>query len=269
VHIDLDFMDTGGYVIIPIESAAVPIDAAAKKGEPRPVKKLKITQILDERQADKGKLLLEVKATGLGLVPELEEIVDINPDDFRIAKKSDQGVSVAKFDEDSPEAAVVSERTWMLTLEAKPDRVARTFHFGKAQQDVQEMTYQRYLDADLVTAKETVDLEASYGQASNAWMWWAGSGVTAVLLIVGVVLFLALRKPAARTEAGWQPPKHLSPFTVIGFLNRIQQADGLSEIDKGELKEAIGRLERHYFAGEENGPIDLRSIAENWAKKAR
>ena len=63
VRLDLDFMDTSGYVILPVESAALPIDAKPAKGGVRPHEKLQITQSLDERQAKDGKLILEVKAT--------------------------------------------------------------------------------------------------------------------------------------------------------------------------------------------------------------
>ena len=56
---------------------------------------------MDERQADKGKLLLEVKATALGLVPDLAKIVNLAPQGFEADKVADQGVSVARFDPDS------------------------------------------------------------------------------------------------------------------------------------------------------------------------
>jgi hypothetical protein len=269
LKIDLDFMDTAGYVIIPIESPALAIDAAPKKPEPRPLAKLKITQTLDERQADKGKLLLEVKASGLGLVGELEDTLELAPAAFAVVKKSDQGLSVAKFDENSPDAAVVSERTWMLTLEAKPDHVPRKFQFGTARAKDVEMTYQRYQDADLITATAGVDLEAGYGRVSYAWAWWAAAGAVAVVAIFVLVFFLILRKPKKRTEASWKLPQHLTPFSVLMILNRIQQHNHLSDPDKNELVATITRLERHYFAGEANGNVDLRTIVENWASRAK
>jgi hypothetical protein len=269
IRIDLDFMDTTGYVIIPIESPAVPVDAAAKKPDPRPVRKLEIIQTLDERQADKGKLLLEVKASGLGLVGELEDILRLIPEEFDIAKKSDQGLSIAKFDEKSPQATVVSERTWLLTFQAKPDQVPRKFHFGEAKTDATEMTYQRYQDAGLITASAEVDLEASYGRPSYAWLWWVGAGALIIFAGLGTILYFGLRKPTKGKEVRWQLPEPLNAFTVLSVLQRIQETNNLSEPEKGELRETMARLERHYFAGQENGPLDLRSIAENWVSKAR
>jgi hypothetical protein len=268
LRIDLDFMDTAGYVIIPVESPALAIDAAAKKPEPRPLAKLKVIQTLDERQADKGKLLLEIKASGLGLVGELEDILDFVPAEFDVAKKSDQGLSVAKFDENSPDAAVVSERTWMVTLQAKPDHVPHNFLFGKARGKDVEMTYQRYQDADLITATAAVDLEASYGRAGHAWLWWAAAGVLAGLCALGLILYFALRKPKARMVVRWHLPDRLTPFNVLTILNRIQQHNNLSAPEKRELVATIAHLEQHYFAGAENGPIDLRDVAESWVARA-
>ncbi len=266
LRIDLDFTDTGGYVIIPIESPAVPIDAAAKIAPARPLKKLKIIQSLDERQADKGKLLLEVKASALGLIGELEDTLPFDPEGFQISKRSNPGVSVAKFDEHSADPAVISERTWILTLEAKPGQIPRKFHVGKVKGNA-EMTYQRYLDADLINASQEVDLEAHYGQVGYLWLWRAGAAALLVLALLGFLMFRVLRRPAQSKEARWELPKHLTPFTVLGFLNGIDQTNHLAEPEKVALKEAIVRLERHYFSKEGNGSLDLRSIAETWRNK--
>src|SRR5262249_11193991 len=84
VRIGLDFLDTSGYVIIPIASPAVPIDAAHAQGQLRPIRKLQITQTLDERQADQRKLVLEVKAAGLGLLGELDQLLALNPEGFEV-----------------------------------------------------------------------------------------------------------------------------------------------------------------------------------------
>ena len=53
--LDLDFLDTSGYAILPVASPILPIDASEHVA--RPFDKLAITQILDERQSEDGKLL--------------------------------------------------------------------------------------------------------------------------------------------------------------------------------------------------------------------
>ena len=96
VRLDLDFLDTSGYAVLPIESSIVPVDATSKPA-PRPIQNVKITQTLDERQADEGKLILEVKATGQGLIPSLEDLVDVSPDEFDVANIEDQGISISRL----------------------------------------------------------------------------------------------------------------------------------------------------------------------------
>src|SRR5688572_2900021 len=116
MKIDLDFLDTSGYVVLPLESPKVPLDCRPEKPEPRPLGKLSVTQTLDERQADKGVLVLEVKAVGVGLIPDLDELATTTFDGFEVTKTEDQGAAVKKFEEDSDQNAVLCERTWTLTL---------------------------------------------------------------------------------------------------------------------------------------------------------
>ncbi len=61
LRLDLDFLDTSGYAMLPVETPAVPIDAAAKKVPARPSSEVTLTQTLDERQAADGKLILELR----------------------------------------------------------------------------------------------------------------------------------------------------------------------------------------------------------------
>src|SRR5262249_33061240 len=121
LRIDLDFLDTSGYVVLPIESSAVPLHAPQEKGGPPPARKFQVTQTLDERQASQGKLVLEVKATAEGLVPDLERLVTLEPEGFEVVRADDQGVAVSKFEPDSERIAVSSERTWLVTLRARDD----------------------------------------------------------------------------------------------------------------------------------------------------
>ena len=115
LRLDLDFMDSSGYVILPVESPTIPIDASPSKAPSRPFDKLQLTQILDERQARDGKLVVEVKATARGLVPELDEIVALEHSGFAVEKVDDQGLSVSKFDPDSGATVVDSERIWLVS----------------------------------------------------------------------------------------------------------------------------------------------------------
>jgi hypothetical protein len=268
LKMDLDFLDTSGYVILPIESPALPLDARPARGSPRPARKLQITQTLDERQAAQGKLLLEIKANALGLVPELDQIVDLKPAGFDIVKTDSQGVAVSKFDPESDTIAVGSERTWMVTLKAKDGMQApERFQFARAKEDGVSIVYQRFSDADLVTVGQEVTLEQQYQGQSSTWWWWLAGGVAAVLIVtVGLVLWLCW--PRARQTRPWKLPEPLTPFTVLGFLRRLDAEAPLAQTQRMELQDSVRLLERHYFAAEGNGSgVDLKGIAEGWLRR--
>ena len=154
LRIDLDFLDTSGFAVLPVESPAVPLDARQEKGPPRPATKVQITQTLDERQAGAGKLLLEIKATANGLVPELEQIVEVAPAGFTVVKAEDQGVSVVRFEEESDAITISSERICLLTLQASADRTLapETFAFPR----------ERALTRRWFTSAST----------TPTWCWW-------------------------------------------------------------------------------------------------
>ena len=247
----------------------MPIDAAAAKAPARPLRKLQISQILDERQADKGKLVLEIKATALGLVPELEQILTIDQAQFEVAKSADQGVSVARFDPDSEQNVVVSERSWLITFKAKTDLTepATQFRFGTAKVEDAEMTYQRYQDADLANSGPEVALEQIYGTPSHAWLYWLIGGGLAGLISV-VVAYRRLRKARPKKKAHWKLPEELNPFTVLGFLKRIEKHDGLDKAQREELACSIAVVERHYFGMDGEAKPDLKNLAEDWMRRA-
>ncbi len=270
LRIDLDFLDTSGYVVLPIATPAVPLDAAPAKGDPRPVRKLQVTQTLDERQAEQGNLVLEVKATGLGLVGELDSLLDLKPEGFAIVKTQDQGVSVAKFDQDSEQNAVVSERLWLVTLQAKPGQPPRAFRFASAKPDGVEMTYQRYQDADLATVSDVVSLEREYARPDRTWLWLTLAAAVGVLALLGSALYLLLR-PRPVAALAFALPEHLTPFTVTGLLQRIRHEGRLTETEQTELGRTIQLLEQHYFAGAThgNGAVNLRDLAEAWVLRVR
>ncbi len=267
LRMDLDFLDTSGYVILPISSPAIPVDTA--HASPRPLQKLQITQILDERQAKQGKLIVEVKSSGRGLIGGIDEILDLRPDGFEVTETNDQGLSVAKFDENEPQE-IVSERNWLVTLKAKDAAEApRSFRFGKAKADPTEMVYQRYVDADLATVAEEVSLEQRYAGRDWRWAWWLAAGVLGLVLIV--LIALRLRKSRSVDEDKLDLPDHITPFTVTGLLYRIQRSSHLNETERAELQQAIDKLEQHYFAegANRNGEINLRQVAETWVRHAK
>jgi hypothetical protein len=267
LRLDLDFLDTSGYAVLPIESPVKPIDAAPEQGDPRPCEKLHLAQTLDERQAKDGKLILEIKASATGLVPELSSLVDFAPGEFEIAKTDDHGLSVVKFDEEGEGTGILSERTWSLTLRAQSglEQLPTSFAFAKPRLELAGDEHFRYEDADLVSVPATVALERNYGSVRRTWIWWTLAGA-----VVAVGAFLAMRrlgKTEARSEARFRAPESLTPFTVLGLLRDIERNDGLAPQEKSDLRAEIDRIEAHYF-GERSGEApDLGHVASSWVSR--
>ncbi len=269
--LDLDFLDTSGYAILPVASPSLPIDAGEFVS--RPFTNLSVTQILDERQSEEGKLIVEIKAQAQGLVPEIESILDLTSSEFNVKEISDQGVSVSQFDPESKKTTINSERTWMVSLEAKPDLPTKptTFEFPQPTIELSESVFQRYVDADLASVSGIVNLEEKYGKQSYAWIIYplVGGGLFLILLIGLTIYFM--RQPKK------EPPKspldfdnNLSPFAAISLLQEIHANNGLSDVKKHELAAAITRLESHYFGQpEETSPPDLTGEVKKWAKQSK
>jgi chemotaxis protein histidine kinase CheA len=274
LKMDLDFLDTSGYVVLPITSPALPIDASKVASDGRPCENLKITQTLDERQAANGKLVLEVKATGQGLVPKLENLVDPKFSEFTIADTEDQGLSISKFDPDSSEPAVLSERTWLITLAGRKDLAEKpkTFEFPEAKLDDAESTFQRYNDADLAMVERVVSLEQQYGAVRRPWLWGLVALVPLGLAAIFGVKMLS-RRGQPEEESRFKVPQTITPFSVLALLKNIAERDGLATDERQELTASIADLEHHYFAATNgNGATmkpDLRGVAETWVRRAR
>jgi hypothetical protein len=273
LRLDLDFLDTSGYVVLPIESPVVPIDASSKPTV-RPVTNLSVTQTLDERQAKEGKLLLEVKASGHGLVPGLEELLQVNSKGFEITGVDDEGVSVSRFDPESDDNVVVSERLIVVTLEAHdPEDPPTNFSFAETKLPVKEVLYQRYNDSDLAAVERDVDLNEQYQEAKTYWPWIVAAVLTVICSVLLCILFYSTRPSATRQTSSLQMPDRLTPFTVLSFLRTIEQHNGFSAETHTELQGSISQIEGFYF-GEEGvesthvgAAPDLEQVAQTWLSR--
>lgn len=269
LRIDLDFLDTSGYAVLPVESPAVPIDC---KGTPeaRPLDKLTVTQVLDERQADRKKLLLEIKAVGIGLIPNLEQLATVESAGFEVEKVDDGGVAVKKFEEEQSANGVVSERSWTVTLKGRDGQaeLPTAFTFATVRLPTKAddgLIYQRYQDADLVTVPQQVQLDKQYGQTSNLGLYVTAGGCgLGLLLLGGLVLILrsVLRKPAA---AAGVIPDDLNAFSVMELLLRARTSPSLTADQRADLDTTIARLEAFFFSSAPTGTApDLTATARKW-----
>ena len=171
LKIDLDFLDTSGYVALPIASAPIPIDASSK-AIANPASDVKLVQVLDERQSKDGKLIVEAKATARGLVPTVENLLEVKVEGFELSSNVDSGVSVVEFDKESTTPIVLSERTWTLKYSAADPAAPapKSFAFPSPLVETKDLSYQRYVDADLQEVEAIVSLVADYGSNRRAWI---------------------------------------------------------------------------------------------------
>ncbi|HRV80503.1 MAG TPA: hypothetical protein P5218_03655, partial [Planctomycetota bacterium] len=266
LKIDLDFNDISGYVILPIASPVVTIDAS--RGDAvRPYANLQLTQVLDERRAAEGVLGLEIKAQAEGLVPALDQIADLVPGDFEVVSTDDPGASVARFSDD--EESVVTERLWNVQMRAKEGVAKPTqCRFAVPKDDATQVVYQRYDDADLVTAGVDVNLLAKYAsQQASRWYWLPIGALLAAFL--WVLMRSISRAPEPTQSETLMLPTDLTPFNVISLLRRVQSAPHLAEPQRRELEATVQRIERYYFGQTPAGDQpDLTSIAQQWLRRA-
>ncbi|MBA4029543.1 MAG: hypothetical protein C0478_01290 [Planctomyces sp.] len=266
LRMDLDFLDTSGFVILPIESTPLTLDAGPTKVEPRPAEKVEVVQTLDERQAAEGKLILEVKATGLGVMPGLDQLVKMQPNEFEVVKTDDNGPQISRFDKEGDATAIVSERLWTITLESARDSKTppKTFQFPQPILEVTKASYQRYVDADLVAVEPQVSLEGAYRAQASVWPWRILVG--GLLGLVGMLMawFVFGGTRVVAVSSGIAVPEKLTPFSALSLLKRVREAASLDEKDRAELDGSIVSIERDYFAEEKPPTTDLRAIVEQW-----
>ncbi|MGL6077085.1 MAG: hypothetical protein ACRC8S_23265 [Fimbriiglobus sp.] len=269
LHLDLDFLDTSGFVVMPVNSKTIPINCREPKGPARPVKDLEVIQTLDERQASKGELGLEVKAQAIGLIPDFEDLGKFAPEGFEIDKIEDSGNAVKKFDEDATENSIVCERVWNIKLKGKSGlaELPKTFSFADIELPTKEKSFQRYEDANLTRVEQLVSLEKSYGKKSNLPYILAGVIALGALFLAGLVLALVLmRKPAPVKESAI--PKDVNAFTLLQFLESLDKQDKIPERDRADWQADLTTIEAHYFGDTTTTPPDLAGLARKWAKYA-
>ena len=273
LKLDLDFLDTSGFVVLPIASNAISVEATDPKPSGRNFVDLKLTQTLDEREAQAGRLKLEINASAHGLIPELEDLVELDVgDQFEVISVDDQGLSLEKLDSEAENNSVISERNWLVEMNTRAglEGPATSFTFPGPVDglEVKESVLQRYEDADLATAEPTVSLVATYGTTTPPWIWVAVVGLVAIIFGVFAVLLWPKKEVAVKQVTRYQLPAEVTPFAVITLLRRIRAENHLKPETKDELNASIDRLEKHFFQEETDEELDLRQIAEGWINKA-
>jgi len=268
VKLDLDFKDTTGFFIMPVVSSPVAIDASRAQAQ-RPFEALEVSQLLDERKVDEGKITLEVKAKSNGLVPDLDAILELAPPGFRVSKMDDQGAAVMRFTPDQD--AVESERVWLIAFEPQTEGARPgSFRFGAPKLEDMATTYQRYDDADLETVPAEIALRLGRVGTNPWWSW--------LVLLAGGALYgfwFFFSKPredaADGHEVGLRMPEAVTPFSILALLHEIRTSGGLPAAQQAQLEAEIHRIEISHFgkgAADGGDAADLEAIARHWLNRA-
>lgn len=265
LKLDLDFLDISGYVVLPVESSVLPIDATPERGDARPFAAGTLTQILDEKEWKDGKLALEIKATGSGMPGAWEDLVEFAHPGLELKKTEDSGVQVTRFLEDG--AGVECERRVVYTLESAGGTAATaSFAFAKPKVQAKESQLFRYDDADLVPAEPVVELRRGAAERGLGWLAWL-----AILLPVAGAAGFAWTRRSRAVEAAperFPVPSQPTAFSVLALLKDIERHGGLGEAERGELRREIAKLEHEHFAGDAAPASDLGAVARRWAARA-
>jgi hypothetical protein len=235
-----------------------------------------LTQTLDEREADKGTLSLEIKAVGKGVLPDLKQLVDLKFTDFEIAGVEDNKLSISKFDESSSVPVVLSEHLWTVSLKDKADNIAaaeRSFSFPATLMNRGDVLFQRYDDADLKATEATIVLQRSVEIATFMQRWGTtllGLVVLVAAAVTGFIVMKSRRVAPVVADSRWSVPDEITPFSVLSLLRDIERNGTLQADDRPALTASITQIERYFFADQPTSATpDLDGTARSWVKKAR
>jgi len=268
LKLNLDFTETGGYVILPVSSGRVPIDSS-KPPATTTLSKVDITQTLDERKLAEGKLDLEIQASGEGLLPPLENLLKLDFGDFAMTSTDDQGLQINEL-QAAPDAPskVLTSRVWSLKLQRKPG-AGEVFRFPTALAGGHAVTSYRYEGNDMTEVKGEVVLGKDKG---IRWAWIVSPMVLLGFVVAGVGVFLWRRRPpsdAPRDSSAISIPDPLTPLNLLGFLQRIRQLPSLDAAARVQLDADIARVEDASYAPQHKSAptLDLLQIAQSWASR--
>ncbi len=279
LRMDLDFVDRHGPVILPVTSQAQMVDARPVKGAPGLMAGVECVQVLDDREAGQGKLGLEIKATGLGLLPELEELLDLSLPGYRVERKPGTGLSLLRVEAGGDAVKPVTERTLVLSLTAEPGGEApRAFRFPAARREGVTNVFKRYADADLELVKAEVPVAGMKTASGMGWWGWTVGGMVAVVLGAGLWGLRRRTEPETVAAPRHPLPDACTPFTTLRYLQRIQGDESMTWTPERRraLDVEIRDLEARYFgrgpaadvAGASTsggGDPDLVVVARRWA----
>ena len=290
VKLELKFIDLSGPVTVPAVSAETLFKVSPTSG-PRPAGRVEVTQTLDTRQFGiNGQLNLDIHATGTGLVPDLDDLVDLEIVKRVAAVRQvgmGEGLQIKELNTSGEQVTARSERHWVVSLDGDKIRAADTateVPFAPLKNPANGAVWRTYEDMDLkVLPKASVRLDRQQAlpgtgaippAPTSPWFWPSLGSIVALL---GLGLFFGLRSgpkgPAAPLARDvFQMPATVDGFAAAAFLRRYGASPliTLNAAQKGELAQDLARIQEGCFNGVSSlGEPDLRAILQKWLKQLR
>ncbi len=293
LELDLNYFDLSGPVALPVKSAETGIRIAPDVSNSRPIADLKVRQILDPRaMATGGRLTLEVRTEGLGLIADLREILDLSVLEATVPIQEITGDKAALINELRSDDAVVgvsSERNWTVTLDTSKVDARRpiTLAFPKLKVKDATVTREVYRDAERVPFDgESIVLGSASGVPGEAGLilptpprYGLWISLAALLIAAGVVIPWWLtrqrkwRESAKELADRFSVPAQLDAFNLVALLRSMALSDRvqLTPGQRDDLRQTIKRVESSCFDPSQSALAvdELRRTAQQWVDVVR
>jgi hypothetical protein len=290
VQMELRFIDLSGPVTVPAVSAETLLKVTTGRPAPRPTEKIEITQTLDTRQfAINGSLGLEIAATASGLVPELDDLLELSP--LSSVAKVRQVIAidplmVKELNTWGEKVVPRTERRWSVTLDGDAIRAAdkaTEVPFPTIKAANATSVWRTYQDIDpIVLSKASVLLDrvkaapgAGYlpPAAADYSNYLYGAIAAATALLAWLIFRRRDRGPRApRARDVFRLPAQVDGFAVVALLRKLDASPlvGFTSAQRSEIRQDIERVQAGCFGGAVTlTEDDLRNLAEKWLRQLR
>lgn len=271
LQLDMDFSDGQSTVLLPVTSSVVLLDARSKAPAARPYEKLEVEQVLDAREWKDQKLLLEVRARGRGVLPEVAALIPGLDaiEGFTVEEVESHPLNIAELDAESTPIMPLTERSWTVHL-IPAEAASSAFTFPAVALANDQASLKRYDDLDLVDAEATVALDASV-LSGGGLPWWSW---LILLGVVGTVAWMLRNRRVVQPEVAMALPLpvKLTSLSALAYLHQLRDESRLRQHPEWgeELAAEVASLERQAFAagGEQPSEAELRGVLQRWRDRA-